>query len=131
MTIVMRRDASTQIVALCMLVVLLIGIPAGIAVAQGEPMDFQSGLSQAGQAAGGASGDVSSFILSIANGLAIFAAVVALAYIVLGGFRYITSVGDERAVESAKKMVSFALIGLIFVIIAAVIVNFIVTSISS
>ncbi|MDP3685911.1 MAG: pilin [bacterium] len=65
-------------------------------------------------------------ILRIINTALILAAVVALGFLVYGGFRYITSRGDEREVESAKDTITYAVIGLVVLGIAAAIVNFVV-----
>lgn len=65
-------------------------------------------------------------ILNIVNFALILAAVVALGFLVYGGFRYITSRGDEREVESAKDTITYAVVGLVVIGIAAAIVKFVV-----
>ncbi len=40
---------------------------------------------------------------------------VAFAYLIIGGFKYLTSSGDEDAMESAKKTVTFAVLGLLII----------------
>ncbi len=50
------------------------------------------------------------------------AGLTAMLFIMLGGFRYITSRGDDEAAESGKKTLTNAVIGLVIVILSYVIV---------
>ena len=43
---------------------------------------------------------------------------VAFAYLIIGGFKYLTSSGDEDAMEMAKKTITYAVIGLLIVILS-------------
>lgn len=70
-------------------------------------------------------------ILRVINWSLTLAAVIALGFIVYGGFRYITSRGEERDVEGAKRTITFAVIGLVVLGIAAVLVNFVITAVLS
>ena len=74
-------------------------------------------------------GDLPELILNIVNVALLLAAVVALAFLVYGGFRYITSRGEERDVEAAKDTITYAVIGLVVLGIAAAIVNFAVRAV--
>jgi hypothetical protein len=51
-----------------------------------------------------------------------FAGVIALFFIILSGIKMITSGGDPKAVESAKKTLTFAIIGLVIVLLSFFIV---------
>ena len=62
---------------------------------------------------------------SIANTLFIFAGAVAIVFIVLGGYRYVTSQGNRDLTEKAQKTLMYAVIGLIIVFAAFLIFNFI------
>lgn len=55
---------------------------------------------------------------------------VSVIMIIYGGFRYITSGGESGAVGSAKNTILYAVIGLIIVIFAQVIVNFVISNVS-
>src|SRR5688572_12176011 len=64
----------------------------------------------------------------IATAISIFLAVIAVvaaAFIVIGGVQYISSRGDEQQAERGKKTVIYAVIGLIVVGLAVIIVNFV------
>jgi len=52
-----------------------------------------------------------------------FVGIITVAYIIYGGFRYITSAGNEEAAEAGKKTLTNAIIGLIIVIFSVVIVR--------
>lgn len=71
-------------------------------------------------------GDLPEFLVRIINAFLILVAVIALAYIVYGGFRYITSQGNEEDTKAAKRIITFAVIGIMVIGLAAAIVNFVV-----
>lgn len=54
-----------------------------------------------------------------------FAGVVALFLVIIGGFKFMTSGGDQKAVDGAKKTITWAIIGLVFILLSFTIVNFI------
>lgn len=64
-------------------------------------------------------------ILAIVNWTLILVSVLALAYLVYGGFLYITSRGDDTQVEQAKKTIVNAIIGIVVIGLAAALVNFV------
>jgi cytochrome bd-type quinol oxidase subunit 2 len=68
-------------------------------------------------------------IINIVNALLVLAAVAAIIFVILGGVRYITAQGDEDAVEQAKNTIIYAIIGLIVIMLAAVIVNFVLQAV--
>lgn len=55
----------------------------------------------------------------------IFAGVVAVLMIAYAGIRYITSRGDPKAVEGAQNTVTWAVIGLVVILLSFVVINFI------
>lgn len=62
-------------------------------------------------------------VLNVAEILTRLAAISAVALIIYSGFVYITSIGISQKVESAKKTLTNAVIGLAISILATVIVN--------
>jgi len=62
---------------------------------------------------------------NIVSAALMFAGIVAVFMIVYAGIRYITSRGDPKAVEGARNTLTWAIIGLVVVIISFVIINFI------
>ncbi|MBX4205160.1 MAG: pilin [Candidatus Doudnabacteria bacterium] len=59
-------------------------------------------------------------ILTAALGLA---GLIAVAMLIYGGFRYITSAGNEEMAKAGKKTITNALIGLVIIILSFVIIN--------
>lgn len=64
-------------------------------------------------------------ILNVADMLLRMVGLVSFALILYSGFTYITSVGSAQRVESAKKMLQNAVIGLVIALLATAIVNLI------
>lgn len=56
----------------------------------------------------------------------VFGAVIALLYLIWGGFKWITSGGDTKGVEGARNHIIAAIIGLIIIFLAYLILNFVV-----
>lgn len=55
----------------------------------------------------------------------IFAGVVALIFIIISGIKFITSGGDPKQVEGARKTLTFAVAGLVVILLSFAIVRFI------
>ena len=49
--------------------------------------------------------------------------------LIIGGFRYVLSQGDEKATKGAKDTILFAIVGIVVAILAFAIVNFVIGSI--
>jgi len=73
--------------------------------------------------------DLPGTILTLINYVLVLVGVLALAYLVYGGFLYITSRGDDTQVEAAKHTLTYAIIGIVVIGIAAALVNFVVVGI--
>jgi uncharacterized membrane protein YidH (DUF202 family) len=74
--------------------------------------------------------DLPTAIMTIVNYALIIVGVLALAFIVYGGFLYITAHGDDKQVSSAKDIIINAVIGIVVIGIAAALVNFVVGAVS-
>lgn len=72
--------------------------------------------------------DLNSFLSSIPNILFMVLGVVFIFAIVYGGYMYLTAQGDENRTTLAKHVFIFAIIGLIIVIGAYALVNFLIGS---
>jgi hypothetical protein len=71
---------------------------------------------------GGAT-SVSQVILNIINIILALAGLIAVLVLIIGGFRYVTSFGNEETVGQAKKMIINAIIGIVIIILSFVIVR--------
>lgn len=66
---------------------------------------------------------ISEFILRIINIALAIAGLIAVLFLIIGGFRYITAAGNEEAGESAKKIITNSIIGVVVIILSFVIVR--------
>jgi hypothetical protein len=57
--------------------------------------------------------------------LLLLAILLSLAYIVIGGFKWITSGGDKQKLESARMTIIYAIVGLVIAFFAFLIINII------
>lgn len=51
------------------------------------------------------------------------AGLIAILFVIIGGFRYVTAAGNEEAAESAKKTILNAIIGVVVIILSYVILR--------
>ena len=71
-----------------------------------------------------ATDQINRIVHTIINLLSALVGIVAVIMIIIGGFRYITSGGNDASVTSAKNTILYAIIGLVVVALAQVIVRF-------
>ena len=67
----------------------------------------------------------SSLITQVINYLLVMAGSIAILFIMIGGFWYVTSAGNEEQAEKGRKVLINSIIGLVVVILAATIVRII------
>lgn len=67
---------------------------------------------------------------TILNIVFVFSGSIAVLIIVISGFRFVISAGDPQAVTKARNAIIYAVIGLIVIISATVIVNFVVLKVA-
>ena len=72
-------------------------------------------------------GTLSEALTGIINAALTLVGVISLAVIVYGGFRWMTSAGNEETVSEAKRTLTAGVIGLIIIIISWAVVNFVIT----
>lgn len=59
-----------------------------------------------------------------------WAGIIAVLIIIIGGIRYATSNGDSAQVKSAKNTILYAVVGLVVIIMAAAITQFVIQSVA-
>ncbi len=77
------------------------------------------------QPASAASGDLQSNIKNIINAMLLVIGIVAVIMLIVGGFRYVLSNGNEKAVTGAKDTILYAIIGIVVALLSFAIVNFV------
>jgi len=68
---------------------------------------------------------VNNFLKHLINIFSAIIGVIAVVMIIFGGFRYITSGGNDTSVTSAKNTILYAIIGLVIVALAQLLVRFV------
>ena len=61
----------------------------------------------------------------------LFAGAIAVVFVIIGGYQYLTSAGNEESAEKGQKTLTNAIIGVVVVVLAYVIINVIVNLVSS
>ena len=82
-----------------------------------------------GTAIGLGTRDIRATIASIINVLMGLLGIVAIVIILVGGFQWMTAMGDEEKVKKARRLLFQGVIGLVIVLSAYAIANFVVGSI--
>lgn len=67
--------------------------------------------------------DISSIVVFVVGWILLATFSVAVMILIVGGFRYITSAGNESQAEAAKETITKAIIGLVVILLAYVIVS--------
>ncbi|MBI2798403.1 hypothetical protein HYX70_03885 [Candidatus Saccharibacteria bacterium] len=103
-----------------------VGAGLGVAIA-GAAHAANPDVSQGANSAQGSLSSVplTTQVAQITNTLLIVIGVVAVIMLIVGGFRYIFSQGDEKQVKGAKDTILFSIIGIVVALLAYAIVNFV------
>lgn len=92
-------------------------------LSNGSNVDPTSGLPKVCTA-----GSAISWITNMALG---FAGVIAVVFIIIGGYMYLTSAGNDEAAEKGRKVLTNSIIGLIIIILAATIIRVVVSTLDT
>lgn len=71
------------------------------------------------------SGNLPEFVIYLINLAIGFSALLAVIMVIVSGFKYIISMGDEKKIASASKSLMYALIGMVLVFIAPTVIQFV------
>lgn len=74
-----------------------------------------------------AQGDLQSNIKLIINAMLLIIGIVAVIMLIVGGFRYVLSNGNDKAITGAKDTILYAIIGIVIALLSFAIVNFVLT----
>lgn len=118
----MKKVSLSQIVNVITIVAMVVMVVAPLAVlAQGTT---SSGWTDPTPSSGVATDtDLNVLLVRIINILLGIAGLVAVIFLIVGGFRYITAGGNEEAAEAGKKAIVNAIIGIVIIILSFVIVR--------
>jgi hypothetical protein len=99
------------ILSLCLMLAPVLALAAGFTI----PDAGNTGLPNQNNA--------TSLIMYIINIVLGISGLIAVLFLLIGGFRYITSAGNEEVAEQAKKIIINAIIGIVIIILSFVIVR--------
>ncbi len=71
----------------------------------------------------GGQGSFRQLALTIVNFFLTFLGLIAVVMIIYGGFLYVTAAGNQEKIESAKKIIMYAVIGIVVILLSFAIVN--------
>lgn len=131
----MKKRLSTLITGLAITIALSLGLaaPAFAQTAQdqinnglcaGSNLQFTENPGQCSAASSDATTKINNLVKTVVNLLSAVVGIVAVIMIIVGGFRYVTSGGNDTSVTAAKNTILYAIIGLIVVALAQIIVRF-------
>jgi len=64
-----------------------------------------------------------SMILKMVNWVLLFLGLMATGFLIYGGFLYITSAGNDENINKAKKLILYAAVGVVVILLASILVN--------
>lgn len=115
----LRKGLKQGLFVLGLTTVLLVIFTAlgGVASAQ----LIQTGDVPQNISAGG--GDFRAIILNIVNFFLGFLGLIAVIMVIYGGITYVTAGGNQEAIDKAKKIIMYAIIGIVIVLISFALIN--------
>ncbi len=138
------RNAAVALLSIATIIAVPLSVPALVAaqatgsganiqqcLGQGSTLTAPSGLNCSNASVTSSTTSVNSIIKTTINIFSFVVGVVAVIMIIFGGFRYITSGGDSGNISSAKNTIIYAIIGLVVVAFAQIIVQFVLTKVTS
>lgn len=85
-------------------------------------IDSSDNISAVAEATGG-EGSIKSLVQTLLNFALSFLGFVATVMVIYGGILYVVSAGDEESVGKAKKILMYAVIGIVIILISFALVN--------
>ena len=73
--------------------------------------------------------NLSEFVLFLANFAISFSVVIVVISLVISGFKFILSFGDEDKIKSATRSMGYSLLGLVLVFLSPTIIQFIINEV--
>jgi cytochrome bd-type quinol oxidase subunit 2 len=110
----------TQALIVLGVTTILLSVFAGTAAAQLiQQGDVPSNIASAT----GGEGSIRALILRIVDFFLLFLGLIAVIMIIYGGIGYVTAAGNEEKVGKSKKIIMYAIVGIVIVLISFALVN--------
>lgn len=124
MTSALKKFQKVGVILSALVVALLI-INVGEASAQLiRPGDNPSAIAGATNE----EGSLRNIVITILNFVLSFLGILAVAMIIYGGFLYVSSAGNQEKTDQGKKIVTYAVIGIVIILISFALVNTVLTA---
>jgi len=123
------------LVNLALIVTLAVSV-SQLALAETTKCAIQSGVNGAAGTAQDCSqtnnppSDVQSVIGNIINVMSLLVGAVAVIMLIVGGFRFVTSAGNEQSIAASRKTIIYALVGIVIAATAQTIVHFVLNNVT-
>lgn len=101
---------------------LINGIGLNVALAQGA-IEVDTDCPAVLRALNGCQGGLRGIVLSIVNFFLGFLGLLAVIMVIYGGFLYVSSAGNEENVNKAKKILLYAVLGIVVIIVSFALIN--------
>lgn len=106
----------TSVMVLALTLVNAVGIPGAFAQGLIGEGDKPGNIGDTG-------GDIRTLVLKIVNFFLGFLGLLAVIMVIYGGFLYVSSAGEQEKVDSAKKILLYAVIGIVVIVISFALIN--------
>lgn len=107
----------------------LLAVPLVVNAAEEGSSDASKGATDAKP--DGVPTDLNASLTVITNTLLLAIGFVSVVMLIIGGFRYVLSNGNEKSVTGAKDTILYAIIGVVVALLAYAIINFVLGTFSS
>lgn len=121
---------TTAIMTLALIAFNAFGANIGFAQS-GNPIDAGRDVPGGLEAIGGGEGSLRAIVKTILNFFLSFLGLLAVIMVIYGGFLYVGSAGNEENVNKAKKILLYAAIGIIVIVVSFAVVNTLLTSVGT
>lgn len=118
----LKKGLKQGLIVLGLSAVLLMVFSALGGVASAQLINPGDNPSNVAAATGGQS-SIRALALTIVNFFLGFLGIIAVIMIIYGGFTYVTAAGNQEKIQSAKKIIMYAIIGIIVVLISFALVS--------
>lgn len=136
----MIKLIKTFFISIISAIALLVPVAAPVAVYAQTPNIDESlctgaslSVSQGGDCSSTAAAEdsVNNIIRTVINVFSLVVGVISVIFIIVGGFKYITSGGDTNSVTSARNTIMYAIVGLVIVALSQIMVQFVLNRVTN
>ena len=121
---------SSALVMFSMVFLPITTVQATVGLSDVEKETSEQACKQQNNAPNCKDNSLTNLFTTIANVLLFLVGAVAVIMLIVGGFRYVTSNGDQNSVTAAKNTILYAIIGIVVAFLAYAAVNFVTTQLT-